>query len=241
MEKRNEKPGWPSSGEALRALLERGGITPKAFAEQMGVSPQALNNWFSRGVPVAKLPDVAKALGVSRAVLMGVAELDKDTDVVLGPWSNEAPVRKQDRTVADYPSRIINVPIFERGLFNDYVLEDVEIEQSLSIERNWLMRQGFGATVVNKMALAHATGDHMAPTINDGDLMLFEVGGGPFVQDGVYIYTYGSGSFFKRLQAGKGSSIFLLNDNKSYRDQEVNVEDIGIFAKILMVLNCRHL
>ncbi|PMV47258.1 hypothetical protein C1X18_21745, partial [Pseudomonas sp. FW305-3-2-15-C-LB1] len=43
------QPPTLHSGQRLRLVLNTYGIPPTAFAEWMHVSPQCLNNWFSRG------------------------------------------------------------------------------------------------------------------------------------------------------------------------------------------------
>ncbi|WP_244185603.1 XRE family transcriptional regulator [Ectopseudomonas oleovorans] len=53
------------SGERLRAYLQEKGIRYATFAAMLGVDPQNVNNWFSRGVPANKHRDVCKQLGLS--------------------------------------------------------------------------------------------------------------------------------------------------------------------------------
>ena len=42
-----------TSGDRLKALLRECNLTASDFAAQRGVTPQHVNNWFQRGVPMA--------------------------------------------------------------------------------------------------------------------------------------------------------------------------------------------
>lgn len=54
------------SGERLKALLHECGLTSSDFAAQRGISPQHVNNWFKRGIPVARLDQLADVFCVNR-------------------------------------------------------------------------------------------------------------------------------------------------------------------------------
>lgn len=249
MEKHSEKPSSQLSGERLRALLDRGGVSPKAFADQLEITPQALNNWFTRGIPAARIQDVATALGVTRALLLGGTDLTDGVEVTLGPWKDSSTVVRADTTVADYPRAVLRIPIYERKQLTKIHGEFGACGQHLNIERNWLLRQGFSDKIVSDLHIYQAVGDHMAPTISDGDLMLAEhlgnLGGDTMSKwqgDGVYTYFHFGAHSFRRVQLlGRNNAALLLSDNKAYRDQEVNVTELALSSRVLLVLNCRQL
>ena len=54
-----------AGGQRLRATLEDYAISSASFAEVLEVSPQCLANWCARGVPQARLPQLARLLSVS--------------------------------------------------------------------------------------------------------------------------------------------------------------------------------
>ena len=71
VQRRNQR----ASGRRLRALLGELGISPMAFSEFVGISPQCLTNWFARGLPRQRLDEMARLLSVSPVWLaMGVGE-----------------------------------------------------------------------------------------------------------------------------------------------------------------------
>ncbi|CAM3696706.1 HTH-type transcriptional regulator PrtR [Pseudomonas reidholzensis] len=55
-----------TSGDRLKALLQECHLTPSDFAAQRGVTPQHINNWFRRGVPLARLDETADLFCVHR-------------------------------------------------------------------------------------------------------------------------------------------------------------------------------
>lgn len=63
------QPRSTHSGHRLRVVLRAYEIPPTAFAEWLRVSPQCLNNWFTRGLPGARLATLARTLSVSKAWL----------------------------------------------------------------------------------------------------------------------------------------------------------------------------
>lgn len=53
-----------TSGERLKALLRECNLTASDFALQRKVTPQHVNNWFHRGVPLARMEEFANLLCV---------------------------------------------------------------------------------------------------------------------------------------------------------------------------------
>ena len=49
----------------LRAVLKKKGIAPAEFARIAGVNSQTVNNWIKRGVPHARLMEIADLLNIS--------------------------------------------------------------------------------------------------------------------------------------------------------------------------------
>ncbi|MEG0247077.1 MAG: S24 family peptidase [Pseudomonas sp.] len=53
-----------TSGDRLKTLLHECSLSPSDFAAQRKVTPQHVNNWFKRGVPLARLDEIAELLCV---------------------------------------------------------------------------------------------------------------------------------------------------------------------------------
>lgn len=54
-----------TSGDRLRALLRECHLSATDFAANRKVTPQHVNNWFKRGIPMARLEEVAELLSVN--------------------------------------------------------------------------------------------------------------------------------------------------------------------------------
>jgi DNA-binding transcriptional regulator YiaG len=66
-------------GQRLRNLLEEYDISPSGFAAVLGVSPQCLTNWSTRGVPQPRVEQLARLLSVSEVWLVtGEGERARD-------------------------------------------------------------------------------------------------------------------------------------------------------------------
>ncbi|MEC4169717.1 S24 family peptidase [Pseudomonas sp. MS-1(2024)] len=53
-----------TSGDRLKALLRECHLTASDFAANRRVTPQHVNNWFKRGIPMARLDEIAELLCV---------------------------------------------------------------------------------------------------------------------------------------------------------------------------------
>lgn len=73
-----------TSGDRFKALLQECELTPSDFAAQRNVSAQHINNWFKRGVPVARLEEIADLFCVHRRWLK-TGEGPKHPDPILRP------------------------------------------------------------------------------------------------------------------------------------------------------------
>lgn len=54
-----------TSGDRLRTLLRECHLSATDFAANRKVTPQHVNNWFKRGIPIARLEEVAELLSVN--------------------------------------------------------------------------------------------------------------------------------------------------------------------------------
>ncbi|WP_411835654.1 XRE family transcriptional regulator [Pseudomonas chlororaphis subsp. aurantiaca] len=93
------------SGDRLRKFATRKGITPSWLAEKFGISNQALNNWFGRGVPKKDLYRVSRDLNIPFEWLeeggedptfeppAGLRDRDASGELVdIDAWDDETPL-----------------------------------------------------------------------------------------------------------------------------------------------------
>ncbi|MEN5108220.1 helix-turn-helix transcriptional regulator [Pseudomonas sp. TWI672] len=98
-----------TSGDRLKALLHECGLTPSDFAAQRGVTPQHVNNWFKRGVPLARLDELADLFCVHRRWLRSGEGPKHPSSILrtctLPPASDNSPTSLSTRA-----TRLLQVP-----------------------------------------------------------------------------------------------------------------------------------
>ena len=80
------------------------------------------------------------------------------------------------------------------------------------------------------------TGDHMHPTIRDGEQVLFSKDEKHLnARDGVFLIVIDKDVQVKRLQYLPGGKVMILSDNKAYASYELQKDDITIQGKAICV------
>ncbi len=79
--------------------------------------------------------------------------------------------------------------------------------------------------------MMRARGDSMAPTIGDGELLVFDMGeDGRRVADGIFIFRLDGNIHVKRLQRLPGERVMIISDNRAYPPYAVEPGDGTDFA-----------
>lgn len=63
-------------------------------------------------------------------------------------------------------------------------------------------------------------GDSMVPTFYHGDLLFIDISVQEYDGDGIYVFTYDSYTFVKRIQK-TGNTFTVLSDNERYKEWEI--------------------
>lgn len=97
------------SGDRLRQFTSQKSLAPSWLAEKFGVSAQALNNWFGRGVPKKDLYRVSRELGIrfewlesgegqpTMDDLVGARDRDASGGLLdIDTWDDHAPLRDDE-------------------------------------------------------------------------------------------------------------------------------------------------
>ena len=92
----------------------------------------------------------------------------------------------------------------------------------------------------NKLySMINATGNSMAPTIDNGDKLIVEHWNGDQIQDNkIYVFCYNSEFFVKRLSKNIGE-IIIKSDNPEYRVRTISAKsaiDMIVIGKIVAVV-----
>ncbi|ABY96493.1 TPA: helix-turn-helix transcriptional regulator [Pseudomonas putida] len=101
-----------TSGDRLKALLHECGLTPSDFAAQRSVTPQHVNNWFKRGVPLARLDELADLFCVHRRWLR-TGEGPKHPNPILRNGPPKPALANPPTPLSVRHGRVLNVPYYE--------------------------------------------------------------------------------------------------------------------------------
>ncbi|WEL56111.1 S24 family peptidase [Pseudomonas kermanshahensis] len=100
-----------TSGDRLKALLHECGLTPSDFAAQRSVTPQHVNNWFRRGVPLARLDEMADLFCVHRRWLRS-GEGPKHPNPILRSGPPRPPHTTPPTPLSAHSGRLLQVPFY---------------------------------------------------------------------------------------------------------------------------------
>lgn len=97
------------------------------------------------------------------------------------------------------------------------------------------LKTKFNLSSTGALGIIQAVGNSMHPTINEGDLLLFQCDGSA-IDGGIYIIEFDGDYFTKRLI--KRPSIKLISDNPIYEPIEIaNLQEIKIIGRVVGVIS----
>jgi phage repressor protein C with HTH and peptisase S24 domain len=214
-----------TSGDRLRALLRECHLSATDFAANRKVTPQHVNNWFKRGIPMARLEEVAELLTVN-ARWLRTGEGPKhptesanennggDTPISLHPGRRlsrgevDVPVFKEieptqdgeQSVIAPIPGKKVRLPL--------HVLHSMNINTS------------------NAICLA-MSGNSMADKIQDGSLLGIDRGLTRVIDGEMYAIEHSGMLRIKYLYRLPGGGLRLRSHNHSeYPDEAFTAQQI---------------
>ncbi|WP_223504658.1 helix-turn-helix transcriptional regulator [Pseudomonas sp. BF-R-24] len=114
-----------------------------------------------------------------------------------------------------------------------------EAIRNLIVREDVLREKGVTYTSTAALAMITGWGQSMEGTINDKDPVIVDRGINEFIGDGVYVLTWHSLLYIKRLQQVDEDHLRMISDNKHYENQTVRIDDVTIHAKVLLVWNAQ--
>lgn len=178
------------------------GLTQADFARRMNESPQTLTNWKRRGIPLARLPRVA------RAMRMSIDDYLKSSN---RPKGGDAAVRQSrggEAIIAPVLSEV------EGSMGGGRVVPAFEVVTGgMSLSRMWIESHLPSVRGLTNLAVIGAIGDSMEPTFADGDIVLVDRGDTEPKSDSIYVFSEGDELFIKRLHRRGAEEIAIRSDN----------------------------
>lgn len=217
-----------TSGDRLRALLRECHLSATDFAANRKVTPQHVNNWFKRGIPMARLDEVAELLTVNARWLRtgegpkhpsDSANENNGGDPNASPHANrsslrsdvEVPVYKETETapgntiIAEAPGKKIRLPL--------HVLQSMNIN-------------------IDHAICVAMVGNSMADKIQDGSVIGIDRGLTRIIDGEMYAMEHGGMLRVKYLYRLPGNGLRLRSHNSAEHPDELftaeQIEQQGI-------------
>ncbi len=205
----------------LRALIAEAGSVAE-LAAAVGVSDNAIYKWRQgRGEP--SLFNAVALADACRVTLEWLA-------TGRGPRTRGGRARGTPG-----PSEYLFVPRYHvrvpagrgRPLRSDQVVD------YLAFRADWVERRL--DTDPRNLILVEAVGDSMAPTFEDSDLLLVDLGAPRFRQDGIYVLKRDGELAVKRLQRRHDGRIVIRSDNPAYEAMIAEPNRVGVIGRVIWI------
>lgn len=191
------------SGERLKALLRECGLTPSDFAAQRRVSSQHINNWFTRGIPIARLDEMAELFCVQRRWLL-TGEGPKHPHSFLRMY---APQTSPMQTPSEQPAPLVQVP------FNE--LRNAEL---IALDGHHLAMPASAlealAVPVDKAICMTMPADNMAPCIPRDAILAIDLSYTQVVDGEIYALLHNGRLRVNSLSLGHRGTLCLHSHNR---------------------------
>lgn len=200
---------YASRLKEARQILD---ISQEEMADRVAVSPRSWQNYEAgRTVADGRLYARLCALGFRGEWLLGGAGPARATELAVGPGGSLVAVPQYDVTAAAGEGAAVLSESINHWLYFD---------------REWLRRE-VGVSP-SRLALIKAAGDSMAPTIEDGDLLLVDVQENRWKSDGVYVIGVEDEVWVKRLAKRLDGGLVISSDNPRYAHTTDTIERADI-------------
>ena len=214
---------------ALQAALAAAGLTLKQASRLIGRNDAYLQQYLFRGSP-RQLPEAAR---------WQLAELTGTDQASLAPADMaQASLAKAGQGLPDPRSQPIAVPLFDvrAAAGGGMQLPETAGEQTDSIGFPPALLHRITAAPANTLKLITITGDSMAPTLQDGDLVMIDGARIAPSPPGVFVLDDGVGLVAKRIDAVPNTDpqeLRLSSDNPAYATYQRRGDDVHIVGRII--------
>ena len=202
-------------GERLKKERVKLGKGSAEFAELCGVGKNSQTN-YEKNEQKPNISYLAKA-----------TELGCDLQyIIMGTHSYCVP---KSEVIPIAQTEVTEIPVLDSETITQVNNKSMPFKQAWLHKRN--LQKEFLAIVI-------AQGDAMEPNIHDHDAILIDTNPIDHVSDGIYVIRLPHGLYVKRLQRLIDGGIEIISDNKMYKSQKVDAEQIkqlNIVGKVVWI------
>jgi phage repressor protein C with HTH and peptisase S24 domain len=194
-----------------------------ALATAVGVSDNAIYKWLAgRGQP-----SVANLVALARAARVSVEWLATGEEI---SHSGQAVARAAEH--GDFIFMPRSRIRFSSG--REGIMRSEQVVDSVAFRADWIKR--VLRADPRDLILIEVTGDSMAPTVEDSDLILADLAEPRFRQDGIYLLRHDGGLTVKRIQRRPDGKILVRSDNPKY--ESMVVPSVKIIGRVVWTGGC---
>lgn len=211
----------------MTRVFEVIGKKPIELAEEIGTSPQNINNWCNRGISKSGAVAISKLYNISLNWILTGEGTSKSFDGIITNTSQPVISTEID------PESKLWLPLMNisfacgDGMKIEYHFE--ETKKRLAFEPDFLSSRGVKASNVR---LLYARGDSMEEFIFDGDIFAIDISDTTIRDGQIYAVYFEGEAMLKQIFKEAGGTLILHSKNPKYRDKTVT-EDNGADFKVL--------
>jgi phage repressor protein C with HTH and peptisase S24 domain len=214
-----------TSGDRLRVLLRECQLSATDFAANRKVTPQHVNNWFKRGIPIARVEEVAELLSVNPHWLRTGCGPKHPGEARVKSQPTPAPVQRPRNERSNARDQL-ELPVYneqqEQGASRTAVSEIPN--QKIRLSRRVL--DAMDVELHNAICIAMA-GSSMADKIQDGSLIGVDRGKVHVIDGEIYALEHDGMLRVKYLYRLPGGGLRLRSHNAGeYPDELFTAEQI---------------
>ena len=204
-----------TSGDRLKALLREVHLSASDFAKNRGVTPQHVNNWFKRGVPMGRLNEIAELLCVSsRWLNTGLGPKHPPVNFLLdGPNARNAlPTREDSGKYLTGPARApekidVEIPLHPTFTSTERIRVSLHTLEALSVN-------------ADRAVGAYMADNSMIDIIQQGATLAIDSGRTQIVDGEIYAVEHDGMLRIKYLYNRPGGGLRMRSHNASEHPDE---------------------
>lgn len=224
-------------GARIRYYREKAGLTLDALSDRSGVDIGTISALENRDSSRSKYATaIAQGLGLS---LEKLEDETRDYDLSASPSLDASTSAEQTNPDAVRVPVLANAGSMGPG---EALMDGDVIVGDLLLSQNWV-RKEVRPSSIGALRFIHAYGDSMAPTFQDGDVLLVDTGTREAAIDGVYVLEAHERIFIKRVRQRLDGQFEVSSDNPTVKTLDILNGDhpVGILGRVLWAWNGKKL
>lgn len=213
-----------TSGDRLRVLLRECQLSATDFAANRKVTPQHVNNWFKRGIPMARMEEIARVLSVNAHWLRtGNGPKHPGEGRIK---SQPAPIIRKTRSERCNARDLLELPVYNEQHNHGAQRAAVSEIPNQKIRLSRRVLDAMDVELHNAICISMA-GSSMADKIQDGSLIGIDRGKVHVIDGEIYALEHDGMLRVKYLYRLPGGGLRLRSNNAGeYPDEIFTAEQI---------------